>query len=239
MNKLILASLATLLLPALASAEVIWRGDFETGDLTQWSKTQMVSPDRLQVVASPAREGNFALRAHVRKGDDPINASGNRNELVLITDEPEGSEYWYGWSTMFAEDFPSEKTWQLFTQWHHRGPSGSPPVEFLVNGEEMRMRVGGSGGEIPWRAPLVRGVWHDFVFHVKWSPDPNEGFVELFHNGELVLPRTPAATQFPGETNYLKLGLYRNDTVEPDGVVFHDRFIMGTTLEDVWIEPLQ
>jgi hypothetical protein len=37
---------------------VVWRGDFETGDRSQWSGTQMVSADRLQVVPSPARQGS-------------------------------------------------------------------------------------------------------------------------------------------------------------------------------------
>ncbi|MFN7135895.1 MAG: polysaccharide lyase, partial [Myxococcales bacterium] len=240
MKRLIVTALAALtLLPASAMAEVVFRGDFETGDLTQWSKMQIVSPDRLQVVGSPAREGNFAMRTEVRQGDDPISSSGNRNEILLLTDEPQNSEYFYGWSTMFAEDFPSEPTWQLFTQWHHRGSSGSPPLEMLVNGEQMRLRVGGSGGPVVWTAPLVRGKWQDFVLHVKWAPERNGGFVELYHNGQLVLPRTPASTQFPGQTNYLKIGLYRNANVKAKGVVFHDRFTMGTTLEDVWIEPLE
>ena len=38
-----------------------------------------------------------------------------------MTRETEGYEYYYRWSTMFDSDFPSEKTWQLFTQWHHEG----------------------------------------------------------------------------------------------------------------------
>ena len=30
----------------------------------------------------PARQGSYALKVTVKQGDDPINASGNRNELV-------------------------------------------------------------------------------------------------------------------------------------------------------------
>ncbi|XXF75655.1 heparin lyase I family protein [Myxococcaceae bacterium GXIMD 01537] len=211
----------------------VWRGDFETGDRSQWSGTQMVSPDRLQVVTSPVRQGRYAIKATVKQGDDPINSSGNRNELVRMTKEPVGSEYYYGWSTMFAPDYPSVKTWQLFAQWHHDGCCGSPPVEFTVSGDEMRLNIGGNPGTIVWRAPLVRGQWQDFVFHVKWSPDPKVGFVELYHNGKLVLPKRYIATQFSGMLNYLKVGLYRNDTISPVGVVYHDGWLMGRTLEDV------
>ncbi len=212
---------------------VVWRGDFETGDRSQWSSTQMVSADRLQVVPSPAREGNYAIKVTVKQGDDPINSSGNRNELVRMTREVEGSEYYYRWSTMFASNFPSAKTWQLFTQWHHEGCCGSPPVEFYVYGEEMRLNIGGNPGTIVWRKPLVRGVWNDFIFHVKWSPNASVGFVELYHNGQLVLPKRYIATQYAGMRNYLKVGLYRNSTVAPVGVLYHDGWVMGRRLEDV------
>ncbi len=214
-------------------ASVVWRGDFETGDHTQWDRTQMVSSDRLAVVSSPVRQGRHALKATVRQGDDPINSSGNRNELVKMTREAVGSEYYYRWSTMFAPDFPSARTWQLFAQWHHEGCCGSPPVEFYVYGEEVRLNVGGDPGVIVWKAPLVRGQWQDFIFHVKWSPDARVGFVELYHNGQLVLPKRNIATMYSGMLNYLKVGLYRSDTVTRTGIVYHDGWTMARSLQDV------
>ncbi len=209
---------------------VVWSGDFETGDRSQWSGAQMVSADRMQVVSSPVREGRYALKVTVKQGDNPISASGNRNELYRMTHEPVGSEYYYRWSTMFAPDFPSPKTWQLFAQWHHEGNNGSPPIEFVVNNEEMIL---GCSGASMWHAPLVRGVWQDFIFHAKWSPDANVGFVELYLNGKLVLPKSHCATQFSGMLNYLKMGLYRNSTIAPVGVLYHDGWTMGRTLSDV------
>jgi hypothetical protein len=148
-----------------------------------------------------------------------------------MTNEKEGDEYYYRWSTMFASDYPSAKTWQLFTQWHHSGNSGSPPVEFYVNGETIYLRVNGS--TVVWSTPLVRGQWQDFIFHVKWSSNPGVGFVELYRNGQLVLPKRSAATLYAGQTNYLKVGLYRNSTIAPVGVVYHDGWIQGRSLQDV------
>ncbi|HSP80653.1 MAG TPA: heparin lyase I family protein [Myxococcaceae bacterium] len=214
-------------------SSVVWRGDFETGDRSQWTREQMVSANRLQVVTSPVREGRHALKATVQQGDDPINSSGNRNELVYMSREPVGSEYYYRWSTMFAPDFPSAKTWQLVTQWHHEGNTGSPPVEFYIYGEELRLRIGGASGPTVWKTPLVRGEWQDFIFHVKWSPKADVGFVELWHNGQLVLPRRHIATQYSGMLNYLKVGLYRNSTLSPVGVVYHDGWVQARNLEDV------
>ncbi|MGI5861645.1 MAG: heparin lyase I family protein [Myxococcales bacterium] len=213
-----------------ASASVVWRGDFESGDLSQWSSKQSVSNDRLQVVSSPVAQGRYALKVTVRQGDDPINASGNRNELVYLTYEPSGTERWYRWQTMFPNDYPSANYWQLFTQFHHSGNTGSPPVEFGVIGETLGLQVRSSP---VWTTPLKRGVWHDFVLHVKWSPSASEGFIELYYDGQLVLPKTMAATQFSGQSQYLKQGLYRHEAISAVGVVYHDGMIIGTTREDV------
>lgn len=190
----------------------------------------MVSPDRLEVVRSPVREGTYALKTRVAQGDNPIGASGNRNELVYLSHEPPGSEFYYRWSTMFDDSFPSAETWQVFTDWHHEGCCGSAPIEFYVLGEEIRLQA---GGNTVWSTPLVRGRWIDFVFHVKWSNDPLEGFVELYRNSERVLPKTPVPTMYPGMQNYLKQGLYRDSAISADGIVYHDAMVQATTLEDV------
>jgi hypothetical protein len=213
--------------PALAAT--IWTGDFETGDLSQW-KAEMVSPDRLEVVKDPIRQGRFALKATVIQGDNPINASGNRNELLNPTPQPEGSESYYSWSTMFSPDYPSEYTWQVFTQWHQpEDCCGSPPVQFAIMGEDIQLTLS-TAQTLVWHAPLVRGVWHDFILHVKFSNNPNTGFVELWYDGKKVLPKTYGATR---ANTYLKQGLYRNSSISQAGVVYHDAMIQGETLEDV------
>ena len=85
-----------------------------------------------------------------------------------------------------------------------------------------------------WRAPLVRGVWHDFIFHVSGPQDANVGFVELWYDGKLVLPKTKARTT---ANTYLKLGLYRNNSIAKVGVLFHDGMVQGETLDDVLPPP--
>ncbi len=227
------ALLTLLLLPALASANVKWRGDFETGDRSQYSSAELVSADRLQVVTTTVRQGAFALRATVKLGDDPINASGNRNELVKDTGETEGDEYYYGFSTYFPDAFPSSPYYQLFVQWHHDGCCGSPPLSFWVQNDQYRLQIGGDSGRVVYTAPFVRSVWSDWVLHVKWSSDAQVGFVELYQNREKVLSKTYGQTMFAGMTNYLKLGLYRDERVTADATMFHDNFVWGTTLEDV------
>jgi hypothetical protein len=237
----VLAAIAVSIPPTSSYAVVLWRGDFETGDISQWTRAQQVSPARLRVVDSPVRQGRYALRAEVVQGDNPINASGNRNELVRMTNESEGDERYYGWSTLFPEDYPFTATWQLFTQWHHSGSNGAPPVRFILG-----CSAGDCGVPLPdtmffivngqnlWlEGPVTRGEWHNFALHVKWSSNPNVGFVELWYDGRLVVPKRHVATLFPGQTNYLKQGLYRDASTRPTQVVYHDGFTIGTTLDDV------
>ncbi len=72
---------------------------------------------------------------------------------------------------------------------------------------------------------------------VKWSSDAKVGFVELYKDGKLTVPKTMAATQFGREKNYLKLGLYRDSSISQVGVVYHDGFTIGTKLADVMPAP--
>ena len=222
-----------LFVPFLAEASIVWKGDFETGNLSQYTEAWLVAPDRMQVVGAPAREGNKALKVTVRQGDNPVNASGNRNELFRATYEPVGSEYYYKWSTLFPWDFPSSPRWQVFTQWHHDGCCGSPPLEFFVINDTMNMRVGGSSGTVLWQEPVRRGQWNDFVMHVKWSADPKVGFVELYHNGKLVLPKRNIATRYPNMAGYIQLGYYRDAAISQTASLYHDGFTMATTLDEV------
>ncbi|ADO74812.1 heparin lyase I family protein [Stigmatella aurantiaca] len=235
--KRFLLLITALLMPTLASATTLWKGDFEPGNTSQWSSSQSVASDRLQVVTDTVREGRYALKVTVKKGDNPISASGNRNELLYLSRETPNTEYFYKWSTLFPKGYPSVDKWQVFAQWHQDGCCGSPPLEFYVVGEEMRLRVGGSSGRVVWKAPLKREQWHDFVMRVKWSSDAKVGFVELYKDGKLVLPKTMAATQFGKEKNYLKLGLYRDASVSPTATLYHDGFVMASTLADVMPPP--
>lgn len=231
-----IALLSALSAPAAAFANPIWSSDFESGDLSAWTRVQAVSADRAQIVADPVRQGSKALKVTVNQYDDPVSSGNDRTELVYMTHEAPGSDYFYRWSVMFDQSYPSSPKWQLFTQWHQDGLGGVPPLEIYVAGEEMRLRTGG-GGDVLWTAPLKRGEWQDFILHVKWSSSPQDGYVELYHNGNVALPRTAAPTMLPGQLNYLKMGLYRSREIVPQGVVYFDDIKMATTLEDVLGPP--
>ena len=70
----------------------------------------------------PLGDGKWVLQATVIQGDNPMNVSGNRNELFYEGDNVNvgdgQTERFYHWQTMWPTDYVSPATWQLFTQWH-------------------------------------------------------------------------------------------------------------------------
>ena len=44
-----------------------------------------------------------------------------------------------------------------------------------------------NGDTTLWSAPLLRGVWHDFVVHVYFSA--TKGYIEFWYDGVQALPK--------------------------------------------------
>jgi len=227
----------------------LWRGDFETGDLSQWSGIQ-ARQGGIQVVRFPVLQGRYAAKFLVKHGDDPLTPpSGNDRAELVGPMETEGNEAYYRWSTLFPSAnfsvhpaFPvqvKEEAWQVFTQWHQGSDDvgGSPPIEFAVDRASIVFHVNKPSNGILYEqwlnqtiAPLDLDIWHDFLLHVRWSR--NDGFVQLWHNGRLVVPLTPLPTMY-GENNYLKQGYYRSRNITQIGSLFHDGMVKGRTLASV------
>ena len=79
--------------------------------------------------------------------------------------------------------------------------------------------------------PLEKGVWHDWIFHVRWS-FAGDGFVSAWLDGVQVI-------DYEGPVGYndrigvwFKWGIYRDDHSEPQ-VIFHDEYRRGMSYEEV------
>jgi len=215
----------------------LWAGDFETGSFSQWTEVEEATDDRVQLVESPARQGRWAGRFEVRPGDEV--SGGNRAEVRTSGDVRfvEGDEYWFGWSTGFSEDFPNEDLWGIFMQLKNDG-TGSPPVEMSIQDDEIELkqstpREGGYKFVESESVDIARGTWHDFVLHVKFSSDPEVGFLELWHNGKLLQPKMSGQTLRPGLFSYVKQGYYRSGDHTQPGVIFQDAMRLGRSYEEV------
>jgi hypothetical protein len=230
--------------PLALSAEPSWVGDFETGDVTQWSAKYDAQPgttDRVSVVDSPVKQGRYALKTTVKHGDS--SNLGNRAEVVLR--DPmfhQGDEVWFHWYTLFPEDYQPDDRWVLFTQFHSNGFGF--PLTFNVHGEQLSFRVmahdydarGQYAGGILHREPLVRGQWMEFLLHVKFSDGP-DGFVALWRDGQQVVPQTPHQTLDRGDYVYLKQGIYRHRDIRQDMTLYHDGMTAWTERPEHLLSP--
>jgi hypothetical protein len=155
--------------------------------------------------------------------------------VLSKTGEHEGKESWWKWSTYFPKSFrPIVGSHNVFTQWHHNGPTCQSPVSFRVNAWEqpahIEFQLGGghldratcdtTSGGIWSIGRLVRGRWITFVMHVKWSSGSG-GAIKVWRNGRKVVDRRRTATLYRGHSVYVKQGYYRRPALWP-AVVYHD-----------------
>jgi hypothetical protein len=227
-----------------ASAAISWRGDYESGNFSQWNLgVQQKADGRASIVSSPGRQGRYAARYEVDPGDNNVagSGSGERTEALTSqasTDGYEGHENWYAWSTMFAPGFVSDSTtWNAFTQFHQTGSTGQAVSFDVVQNTIIFLSWGGDfTNPTLCRATLdsnkQNGIWYDFVFHVKWSSNPSVGFFEIFENGKLVVPRTYCPTLYSGQGVYMKQGYYRRAQTNT-AVVYDDGTRRGSSYADV------
>lgn len=243
---------------AHTSTAPLWRGDAETGNLSQWASHTMLPghPWMIRTVHSgqgPVFEGAYSYRFETRRGDagpfDP--ARKQRAELGMGNPSApgyplinEGDEHFYGYAVRFPAGFPLGD-WQVVSQWKKTAPGGWPELELNVtpNGMFIGNNYGTTdgGGSLIGNysvGPLKTGRWIKFVVHIKFHSNPSIGFVEVWR-GEgrgamsLVLPKRFSHTHYGrGSRSHARIGLYRSAN-PVTGVVYIDGYKCGRTFESV------
>jgi hypothetical protein len=248
----VVVAAAALLAACGETPATTFNGDFETGNTKQWDEEHQGSDADDDVYAQSAvkHEGAFAGKFVVEPGDKFATAAGERAEVSkgrtgsLVFGE--GSDRWFGWSVLFPQGFPLEPqsdpaktTWNIFTSWHHTGPTCSVPLDLAIDsgaspplivltartGSLTDCALSGRGFVL---GKLVTGKWMTFEVHVRFSSDPGEGFVEAFVDGRRTLRRTRMATLYAGYHDYLNQGFYRDEWPADDGGRTAVLYIDGT-----------
>ncbi len=191
-------------------ANVVFNGDFETGDYSQWetanSGLNCPNPStQAHIVTSPVRSGNYAAEMIVHDGDELWGGERCDLERPHAHDENKGGDYWYQWSTYFPADWQNltgapDNDWLVIADWH---PTGGPGFENVCQPFQIEMNANnqliakmltgdvtgydcfdGSGSANSYEKVIVDGVelgkWNDFVIHIKWTPE-NTGVAEMWH----------------------------------------------------------
>lgn len=227
--------------------------DFESGDWRdyRWTDSDLAGAHSLVIVASPVRAGARAASFTVNQGDQP--STGTRAELGLSDLYPHGTEVFYGWSVFIDPASVDTDKWQLLGQWHdapdpllNEDWSGyvrmSPPLSVLYKGGAFlvsrRSTTLWGAAETIASVAVPKGSWIDVLFHVRWSTD-GDGFVHCRVNGTPVTGSAGDGYRVYGRNlrnmagNFLRLGIYRDDTIPTPLTVTYDEVKVGRTLAEV------
>ena len=89
---LVLVASLLVFLTSSGRSAITWRGDFETGNLSQWTALQAKDPSRVTIRSDVVRQGRYAARFEVRSGDSNVagSGSGERTHLYIGTAMTDG-----------------------------------------------------------------------------------------------------------------------------------------------------
>lgn len=225
----VVAAAAVLAAATSGRAEVIWRGDFETGTTAQWRSTPKTAG--ISIVTEPVREGKYALRIDGSNG-----AQRGKLDRIEFQHQPaapgtaEGTERYFGWSVYvpkkLTDDYHTVGYFETRNSWRQL-------MSFEAHGEDLVYST-----RVPYarrwsgKGKLTAGRWHDIAVHVLWSRDPQKGFVEVWFDGEQVVPRATTATLLDENPAFLHVGFMRNTSDVPESILI-DHVVEATTLEEV------
>ena len=178
-------------------------------------------------VPSRSGSGQEALEFSLDGGDE-------RTEVQpRIPMQREGDVQYYSYSAVLADDFPTDvTTWQLLLQWHHNGDSGSPPVAIEVR--DNRLVLSAEGEDRQDLGPVRGGDRIDLTMRIAFSRDSDRGTVDVWRDGNRVLRdhRPPGGTLLD-QSDYMKLGLYRSDSIDEPGRLWLEDLRIGPSLASV------
>lgn len=197
-----------------------------------------------------------AVQLHTEPGDNNVAGSGDyeRNDLTLnqaSTDGYEGKTHWWAHSVRFPDDYIdppiSVTTWNggVVADFHNT-TNGAGQANFQVQAMPAAAispdRPTGLSFQIAYGVqdspttenfpigPVVRNVWYNFVYHVKWSSG-SDGYVDAWVNGvQMLAYRGP--TLYAGQGVYLKLANYHSAFGQASSVI-HARVVRSDTPLDV------
>ncbi len=177
--------------------------------------------------ASPDVPGQQALQITVAGGDQ-------RSEVQpRIPNQHEGDVQYYSYRAYLAPDFPTDAhTWQVVLQWHHASDSGSPPIAIEVR--DNRLMLASEGENRQDLGPVQGGESIELVLRIAFSKDPDRGTVDVWNRSDHVLSgyHPPAGTMLD-ESNYMKLGLYRDTSIDQTGRLWVDDVRVGPSMASV------
>jgi hypothetical protein len=173
---------------------LVWLADPATPILSDWANIA-AEPGRVTTLPFAAMPYGDAYSDEVRNGDNP-GGYGERSEIAegnptraLLEDHlfTQGENLWIAFPFELRADFPiNTRSWYVIAQVKQLGGLGTPILSIASNehggiGLFNSASNGNTSGNVTrWSGPAKLQQVSKLVLHVKFSPDPAVGFVELF-----------------------------------------------------------
>lgn len=242
--------------PAPPSGTLIWNGDLDTGNESQFTNYIRNATDRWRVTPSDGsvvpRQGSHMARLEVKSTENTTwaaNLSGTvgvKQLAGLVGYNEPYKDIYMGWSAYI----PSNYYWQsnimhnIFAEYHGNGTMIQAPFHwgiFAGTSPDAGKLFIDLHRDPSAYAPLLQpkfehfstiaNAWHDYVVRIKWS-QASDGILQFWMDGVLRYTSPPMATApITGESIKAQFCIYAEKTA--DRVIYLDEMKIGTTREIV------
>jgi MYXO-CTERM domain-containing protein len=214
---------------------VVWTGDIETGDTSQWN--YVLNGDDINFVQTPVAQGIYAAEITLTNDDTWPGNGLHRVELQHLptaSRTAEGAETYFAWSFYLPATLPTDPTAQI-GYWESQN-SYQQMMAFTVAGENLRFvtRQPSNQTHLDMDGIVTAQTWHRIAMRVLWSKDEAVGLVDVWFDGSQVVANAAAKTLNDDNPHFTQVGLLRGTDAFTDApMILIDDAVEGDTLEDV------
>jgi Polysaccharide lyase len=218
-------------------AAVLWKGDFETGDVSQWSSSiALKTGDRQNLVieGDNVAEGMKAAKITLQQDIifEPYNQSRVEVKHVGLHTK-NGEDSYFAWSFMVPKDAEIRSN---IGYWEST-PTSKNTMTFFIEpanggGTNLKFGTGDLGQTVRWTAKLELNKWHRIAIHNHWSQSDADAKVDVWYDSMQVVTGATATKRDANEL-FFQMGLHRSDPSPPVQDIYLDAAIEADSQADI------
>lgn len=201
--------------------------DLFNGDQIRDFPGNQSAPGAISEVADPLGSGQTVFKMTVKDSDRVI-SENPRAQLESPSFVTPNLEFWFRTKLLIPNEFPTFSGWMTLFSVYGPPYAGSGPWH-IASGDGRNI----GWEDHNWRVPITRGKWMDIMQHGVFSEN---GFLEIFLNGQLSMPKTNAALRNrtnSGGNNNVRIAQYRQAGMFDVATLYWGPLLCGTTRASV------
>jgi polysaccharide lyase-like protein len=241
----------------IPTGTLIWNGDLDTGNESQWTNIIRNATDRFRVTTSDTgvapRQGTHMARVEVRQGEAASWASTLSATLAVRQFPTVGynqtyNDIYFAWSAWVPSNWPyaDPDMHSIFMEWHGNGAMIQAPFHWgiLAAGANVgkffvdlhRDPTAYSPVSVGWFDHITSAgmgnAWHNYTCRIKWSM-ASDGVFQFWQDGVLRHNYFGPTAPITGESLKLQAGCYMKNGPPASKVLYLDEMKVGTTYDIV------